>query len=137
MYLFENVESGSGTGIYAWRIEKRDMATGTTTVLSATGGGTNYSGPGGGFLALSGSSLYVTGHDGTTSVDGQWRIEKRKTSDLSLDTTFNGSGVISFNPTTSTDEEFCEALVVTGGVLFCIGTDNGSTRRWRIESWFK
>ena len=30
-----------------------------------------------------------------------------------------------------------EALVVTGGVLFGIGTDNGSTRRWRIESWFK
>ena len=138
LYVFENVETGVGTGDFPWRITKRDLATGTTTVQTVAGTGLSNQGPSGGFLWVDGTSLYVAGRDHSGN-DGQWRFEKRQTSDLSLMNSFSGDGIVSFNPTVNAggDEEFANCLLVTRGLLVIVGTDNGPVNGWRVEGVYK
>ncbi len=77
--------------------------------------------------------MYFVGYDTNTGInqDDQWRIEKRKLSDGTLDPTF---GVKIINPSIGYDDAY--SVVTTTDALYVVGVDQAGTSgkdRWRIE----
>jgi hypothetical protein len=136
MYLFVTNDTA------VWHLEKRSLADGSlTTSLDspASDPGANQGAAGAPTqLCLSGSSLYVFGiNTGPAPGNDQWRIEKRKTSDLSLDTSFNTTGVVLSNPTSGSDGAL--GATVSGGLLYVVGFQDNGAGGWsgRIEKRWK
>lgn len=128
---------------YQWRIEKRKLSDGAlihefgdegvitsnpSTIEGDTGGeGVNA-------IAIDSNFIYVVGKDNSADIDDQqWRIEKRKLSDGSLDVGFGNNGVVTSNPSAYFDE--ARSLAVDSEFLYVVGHDTapGSNAQWRIE----
>jgi serine/threonine protein kinase len=124
-----------------FRVEKRSMADGSLTTSVSSAGVFISDVPAAGGLpnrmVLSGTSLYFFGQSNTGRVgEDQWYIEKRKTADLSFDTTFGTAGVVLSNPTAGKDGAFLGT--VSGGILYAVGfQDSGAGNEWRIEARWK
>ncbi|MCI0340374.1 MAG: hypothetical protein L0216_04370 [Planctomycetales bacterium] len=132
-------DEGPGAGDSQWRLEKRTASDG----IKADGfgaGGVVTSNPSGGADSVTAlafdagpSSVVLVGYD---SVPGnrQWRIEKRRTTDGTLDPSFGTGGVVTVNPSAGPDEP--AAVLHDSGDLYIVGTDEspgtGDTQ-WRIE----
>ncbi|MBI3096622.1 MAG: hypothetical protein HYY93_00010 [Planctomycetes bacterium] len=117
-----------------WRIEKRDTSTGAL-VAAFDGDGVVSSDPGGSSiayaLAVDSSFLYVVGSDQVPGND-EWRIEKRDKVTGALVAAFNGTGVITENPSGSDD--MAVAVAVDSMYLYLGGYDktNGDAQM-RLE----
>jgi hypothetical protein len=139
--------TNDGTSLYVfvfnavltpWHLEKRSMVDGSLLASADSADmdpGLSQGAAGApSQITLSGTSLYVFGIDSTVTVgDDQWRIEKRKTSDLSLDTTFGTAGVVLINPSAGSDGAI--GATVAGGVLYVVGMEAvGPGWEWLIEA---
>lgn len=86
-------------------------------------------------VATNGTHLFILGFvNGTGSgVDSQWRLEKRAIADGALDTTFNGTGSITWNPGSGND--IPRRVLVDGSGIYVFGSqDMGSgVYQWRFE----
>jgi hypothetical protein len=129
-------------GVYpAVHLEKRSMEDGSLTTCVTSEQPMTSDGAGAGGLPnrmlLSGSSLYFFGQTSTWKVgEDEWHIEKRRTSDLSLDATFGTAGVVLSNPTPGKDGALQGA--VAGEILYGVGFQNSGVRNeWRIEAMWK
>jgi hypothetical protein len=135
LYVYSRVETGFGTGIFSARLDKLSLADGASAATLSGLGGLD---PTGELpcrhLALDGGDLFVAGAD--QSGDPRWRLEKRRASDLSVNTAFAGSGVLLLNPSGGDDRPL--DLLVRGGVVYVVGTDaSAGGGRWRIEARWK
>ena len=131
------------TGIYVvghnggtdWRIDKRSTSTGAL-ITSFDGEGIVTSNPSSnsdipGGIAIDSSGIYVVGSDFSPG-NAQWRIEKRNLTTGALITSFDGDGVVTFNPSSSNDIPYSVAVDSTG--IYVVGFDNVlGLDRWRIE----
>jgi len=129
----------SGAADTRWRIEKRLTSDGSLDATFGSGGIVTFDqGAGTGkacAAVIDSSGLYVAGFDSSAGAgDTQWRIEKRLTSDGSLDATFGSGGIVVFNP--SLYDDAINALAVDAGGLYIAGYDSspgqGNTE-WRVE----
>jgi hypothetical protein len=140
LYVLD-LQRPNGSAIITFKLQKRSMTDGslTTSATSAAlgihlGAGTAEGIPQ--LMTLSGSSIYLIAEAGVAAGDDQWWIEKRKTSDLSLDATFGTAGVLTINPTSSIEGP--QSGVVGGGILYVIGDQNNAgAGEWRIEALWK
>ena len=122
-------------GDAGWRIEKRDLSTGS--LIGAFGsGGIIYDNPSSGedvtnAVAVDGSGLYIAGYDSSPG-NTEWRIEKRSLTTGSLMGAFGSSGIIQENPSSGYDWAY--SVAVDGSGLYLAGNDNSpSNSEWRIE----
>ncbi len=85
-------------------------------------------------IAIDNDYIYVGGDDSINGTSNtQWRLEKRKKSDGSLVTTFNGDGIYQNNPSSGNETIYTMATdndyIYTAG---CSRATDGSSQ-WRIE----
>lgn len=81
-------------------------------------------------IAADADNIYLAGYNSAaSSVNDQWRIEKRKISDGSLVNGFGSNGVVVTNPTSSWD--YISGMTLTGTSLIAVGIDVNDG--WRIE----
>ncbi|MFH1307345.1 MAG: PKD domain-containing protein [archaeon] len=75
-----------------------------------------------------GDYLYAGGFDSL-----QWRIEKRSIIDGSLVTSFSGDGIVTSNPSSSSDAIY--SLAIDSSYIYAAGYDYspGNNAQWRIE----
>lgn len=118
----------------AWRIEKRDSATGAldaafdgdgvVTVNAGAADTAEYARA----LLIADGSLYVGGIGGS-----EWRIEKRSLATGALDPTFDGDGVLTYGSTVTSlyDLDGLRDMAADGAWLYIAGVT--STAYWRIE----
>jgi len=111
-----------------WRIEKRNLSNGVL-IHSVTNNclGEPYA------ILVNNGYIYIVGDDYTEG-NYQWRVEKRYTVDLTLDSTFGVAGVVLSNPSESSDTAY--DCVIVGNFIYISGSDrsNGSDdSQWRIE----
>jgi hypothetical protein len=140
LYILDLVKPNAEATI-TFKLEKRSMTDGslTTSAISAVpgirlGAGTPEGVPQ--LMAFSETAIYLIAEANVGGADDQWWIEKRKTSDLSLDTTFGTAGVLTINPTTSVEGPM--SGVVGGGILYVIGNQNNAgAGQWRIEALWR
>ncbi|GEM_PF-5544738 len=110
-----------------WRIEKRDRSTGALLAEASSNPSAANDTPNA--MALDATSVYVVGGDRDTG-DGtsQWRIEKRRRSDLGLVADFGVNGVVQRSSGEAHGVAVdAQGLYVVGHWLF-LGNDG-----WRIE----
>jgi hypothetical protein len=120
-----------------WRIEKRSLADGSLDEEFGVGGVVT-SNNGTGFdvaydIAIDSTYMYVVGYDNAPGNE-QWRIEKRSLVDGSLDTGFDGDGVVTSNPSGSWDE--AHAIAIDSTAMYVVGIDQSPgpvDHQWRIE----
>lgn len=117
---------------YQWRIEKRDLTSGTLVVGFGTAGIVN-SNPSGDndrptSMTANATGLYVAGWDNAPG-NFQWRVEKR---DL---TTGDLLCFLTTNPSTGADAAYGMALDTSG--IYLAGKDRipGSNDQWRIAKY--
>ena len=127
----------------AWRIEKRRVADGSLDTGFGVAGAvaTDPSAKDAGIvgrmigIAVDSDFLYVIGSDRSQGAsDAQWRIEKRKWKDGSLDPSFGKRGVVTSNPSEGADHPW--AMAIDGTFLYVAGCEEVSApsdRQWRIE----
>jgi len=133
LYVYSRVETGSSTGLFSRRIDARSLADGSAGAAPVTLTGTD---PSGALpchhLFLDGNAIMVCTPDG--SLASAWRVERRKTSDLSLVSSFAGSGVLMIDPAPGGYHRPLD-LLVAGGVVYVAGMASPSgDDRWRIEA---
>lgn len=106
----------------SWRIEKRSLSTGSLVSGFGTSGVIKVSaGTIARAVTVAGSSIIVVG----TNDSGDMRIEKRAISDGSLDTGFDGDGVIVVGSTSGAYD-----VVSDGASIFVAGIGSNG---WRVE----
>ncbi len=112
-----------------WRVCKFRKSDGEWVSAFGSYGCASFDGPGreqARAIVLDGNSLYVAGGDSNTTIgDYQWRIEKRKASDGSLEPSFGEGGAVTINPTEEADLAF--AIAVDQGHIYTAGS------WWRVE----
>ncbi len=117
-------DNSPGGGNWEWRIEKRDLATGTliwTQTSNPTANDDRASG-----VAVDSTGIYVAGDDNPSGADYEWRIEKRNLA----------TGVIMWaqtsNPSGAPDS--ANAVTVDSTGIYVVGYDHSpGNREWRIE----
>ena len=118
-----------------WRIEKRDLITGALIGAFGTSGVVTNNPSAGSDQALAitadASGIYVAGCDYSPGTNYQWRIEKRDLTTGGLDAAFGTGGVITNNPSTSTDQIF--AITCDASGIYAAGWNNPGNYQWRIE----
>jgi uncharacterized delta-60 repeat protein len=126
-------------GSWQWRIEKRDAGDGSLDPGFGAGGIIT-SDPSSGSdecyaLVADGTFLYAAGSDSVPGgIDSEWRLEKRRLTDGTLDVTFGLSGIVSVNPGIYGDHATDLALDVS--FIYIIGYDEEpglGDKQWRIE----
>jgi hypothetical protein len=135
-YVYSRVETSLSSGLFSRRLEKRNLSDGALALAPVTAAGTD---PTGALpvhhLALDGNSLYVCGAEGAGNC--VWRVEKRKTSDLSLVSEFGAAGVLTISPVPGGYHRPID-LLVSGGVVYLAGMDSASGNEgWRIGAHWK
>lgn len=141
-YFFTVGDNGSN-----WVIEKRRIADGA--LCTSTNCGTTF-GTGGRVtedvassttekalsvaVDINDGKIYVVGND---NVPGnlQWRVEKRDMLTGSLDTSFNSTGILQSNPTSSADEAAIVVLDTVNNYVYAGGYDGTSGNEWRVEKY--
>lgn len=122
LYIVGRMEGGGGK----WRIEKRNLVTGELIRQEDDNlSGANDRALG---VAVSGGSLYVAGDEAVPGTGGAWVVEKRNTSDLSLDFGFGSAGRKEDNPTNGDDTP--RKVVLASPYIYIAGEYN---ERWRIQ----
>ena len=114
-----------------WRIEKRDVASGTLAwvITENTGSGLSTIRD----VYFNNNYLYIVGSDFTSGSEG-WRIEKRNYNDGSLVTGFGTGGVISENPGT-TSPAVAWGVRSDGTNIYIGGYDSITTTPTLISNW--
>jgi len=120
---------------YEWRVEKRDLATGTPlwafSEQISTSGGNDAANA----VAVDGTGVYIVGYDSASSNGHfEWRIEKRDLSTGSFISTFGTNGAVSEHISNRDDTAYGVAVDGTG--LYVVGYDEntaGNLAEWRIE----
>jgi hypothetical protein len=133
LYVYSRVETGLSSGLFSRRIDVLSLADGTPGAGPMTLTGTD---PSGALpchhLFLDGNAIMICAADGSAS--SAWRVERRKTSDLSLVSTFATSGVLTIDPAPGGYHRPLD-LLVAGGVVYVAGMASPSgDDRWRIEA---
>ncbi len=83
-------------------------------------------------IEVSGPFVLVGGDEVTGVGDLRWRIEKRRTSDGSLDASFGSGGIVTSNPSTGID--VATSIATDGTYLYIGGFDSTpGDRQWRVE----
>src|SRR6185295_1946506 len=102
LYIYSRVETGFATGVFSPRLDKLSLVSGASQLSL---GGLGAVDPTGELparhLAIDGGALYMVCVDG--AADPRWRIEKRRTSDFSLESTFASGGIKTLNPSGGDD----------------------------------
>jgi len=122
-------------GDQQWRIEKRDLTTGSlVTAFGMNGVVVSNPSPGSdtpSAMAIDSTHMYVAGYD-SASGNGQWRIEKRSLLDGSLHASFGTAGVVLSNP--SPTWEMADAIAIDATSLYVFGRDDSpGDFQWRVE----
>jgi hypothetical protein len=126
-----------------WRIEKRDLTTGTVDSGFGTAGVvTENTSTGADFVKQivtdpTGGYIYLIGDDNTPG-NLQWRIEKRLMSTGALVTTFGTGGIVTSNPSANSDEPQDITFDSASGYLYVAGYDavtSAANTKWRIEKY--
>ncbi len=121
----------------SWRIEKRRLVDGALDPAFGSGGvvieDLSPNAESLNTVALDADFMYVAGSDGSPGGnDSQWRIEKRRLDDGTLDLTFGTAGAVTTNPSLESDS--VTAVVLDGMFLYAVGGDRvPGQARWRIE----
>ena len=141
LYVVGYGSAGGGSPDTWWVIEKRSLTTGDLVTTFGTGG-VILSNPSPISLAqpsyaivLDGSNLYVVVPDwvpGNNGYNLQWRVEKRSLSSGALISDFGSGGVVTSNPSNSSDTPY--AIATDGVSLYVAGDDSiPGNPEWRIE----
>ena len=117
-----------------WRIEKRDIITGSL-VGAFNGDGVVESNPSDGgdaiySIAIDSSYIYVAGYDNSPG-NLQWRIEKRDINTGALVNAFDGDGVVEVNPSGS--QEIANCIALDSNYIYVVGQSYSGNAQWRIE----
>ena len=126
---------------YYWRIEKRDINTGSLIPEFGTdgvviSGYTNMATAIGDLdIAIDGTGIYITGRD-QGGGGGQWRIEKRDLVNGDLISGFGSGGIVTVNPSTKIDHSQVITIddngIYVGGFEYIEETDPYNYQ-WRVE----
>ncbi len=126
-------------GNWQWRIEKRSLTDGSLVPGFGTGGvvtsdpSTEYDVARS--IAIDSTAMYVVGYDYSPGND-QWRIEKRSLTDGSLVTGFETGGVVTSDPSTSSDAAW--GIAIDSTAMYVVGYDlSPGSLQWRIEKRVK
>lgn len=122
-------------GDFAWRVERRDPLTGTLIDGFGTAGVVNNNPSSGDEacwdMVADDSGLFIGGFDRTSS-DMKWRIEKRSAATGALIGAFGTGGVVTNNPSASSDQILGMAIDESG--VYACGSDNSpGNLQCRIE----
>jgi hypothetical protein len=120
-----------------WRIEKRDISTGSL-VSNFDSDGIALSNPSSGndlswAIAVDTQFMYIAGNDEFPG-DSQWRVEKRDLNTGDLDIGFDSDGVVQSNPSSNFD--FARSIAIDSQYVYIVGYDEfpvSGDRQWRIE----
>jgi hypothetical protein len=121
-----------------WRIEKRNLSDGALVSAFGVGGATT-SDPSAladqiFAIATSSGAVFVAGADSINGATaGQWRIEKRDSTDGSLITGFDTDGIIQFNPVADLDQ--ITAIATDASYLYVAGFEDDDVGVWRIHKY--
>jgi hypothetical protein len=129
----------SDPGNEQWRIEKRSLADGSLVPGFGAGGVVTSdpsTDPDGAFgIVIDSAAMYVVGYDYSPG-SLQWRIEKRSLTDGSLLPGFGTGGVVTGNPSTSTD--VAHGIAIDSTAMYVVGDDSSpGNSQWRIEKRVK
>jgi hypothetical protein len=124
----------SSPGNNQWRIEKRSLTDGSLVSGFGTGGvvannpSTGSDRPHA--IAIGSTAMYVAGSDSSPE-NTQWRIEKRSLIDGSLVPGFGMGGVVTSNPSTSSDA--ARDIAIDATAMYVVGYASPGNTQWRIE----
>jgi hypothetical protein len=125
------LETPAATSDHMWRMEKRDLTTGTLMWQQTNNprSGRDYAYD----VAVDISRMYVVGSDKPTSeAESEWRIEKRSLTDGTLISSFAAGGVIQEDINGGDDTAHSTAVDSTG--VYVVGYDNAPGKlEWRFE----
>jgi len=127
----------SSTGNWQWRIEKRSLTDGSLVPAFGTAGVVTYNpstgDDGAHGIAIDSTAMYVVGDDSSPG-NPQWRIEKRSLTDGSFVAAFETAGVVTYNPSTGSDEAI--GIAIDSNAMYVVGYDESpgvGNWQWRIE----
>lgn len=120
-----------------WRIEKRSRTTGALINGFGTNGviksNPSFTSDQPSDIAIDATAIYVVGFDSNTvTSNSQWRIEKRRLDTGALIAAFDGDGVVTSNPSVSSDLAY--AIAIDSTYMYVVGFDAGpGFYQWHIE----
>lgn len=119
-----------------WRIEKRNLSDGELVSAFGVGGATSTDPSASAdqifAIATTSGAIFVAGYD-TAAGTGQWRIEKRDSTDGSFETAFGTNGTIITNPSANLDH--INAIATDASYLYVAGVENTTSGTWRIHKY--
>jgi hypothetical protein len=120
-----------------WRLEKRNLSDGDLVTAFGVNGATT-SDPSTGIdqifaIATTSGAIFTAGYDLAAGA-GQWRIEKRDSTDGTLETAFDGDGIIQTDPN-SGDVDAITAIAVDDSYLYATGFQDDDTGIWRTHKY--
>ncbi len=122
-----------------WRLEKRNLSDGDLVTAFGVSGATT-SDPSTSTdqpfaIATSSGAVFIAGYDSALSAaNGQWRIEKRDSTDGSLVTAFDTDGILQFDPNAG-DIDQITAITTDTSSLYVAGFQDDDTGIWRIHKY--
>jgi hypothetical protein len=133
------VGTDASLGSSGWRIEKRTLS-GSLSLDSTFGSsGFIYEDPSSSpdeplAIVLDSTFMYIAGYE-TSGATVRWRIEKRRRSDGSLETTSFGGAGKGFVVSNTATNAVANAIAIDSNYMYIAGYDNaaGGTFEWRIE----
>ncbi len=119
-----------------WRIEKRTLSDGALVGGFGTSGATTTD-PSTGIdqifaIATTSGAFFVAGYDLAVGA-GQWRIEKRDSTDGTLITAFDSDGILTANLAADVDQ--ITAIAVDASSLYVTGYEDDDTGVWRTHKY--
>lgn len=123
-----------------WRIEKRNLSDGDLVSAFGIGGATTTDPSSANndqifAIATSSGAIFVAGYDSALSAaNGQWRIEKRDSTDGTLVSAFDSDGVLQFDPN-SADIDQITAIATDASYLYVAGFQDDDSGVWRIHKY--
>jgi hypothetical protein len=119
-----------------WRLEKRNLSDGEL-VTAFDSDGIVTSDPSTGAdqitaIASSSDAIFVAGYDSATG-SGQWRIEKRNSTDGSLVTAFSDDGIVTYNAAADMDQ--ITSITADDSYIYVTGFEDDDTGVWQIHKY--
>ncbi len=117
-----------------WRIEKRRLADGTlVNSFGKDNNGVIKGGDNSDYIkdvAIDHEFMYIVGDGYSDTGDHHWLIEKRRLSDGSLDTAFDGDGIL-VSSTPSTNTAF--SIAIDSTYMYVVGDDGWNIEKRRLD----